>query len=278
MIVAGEYYQESIPIGANPYWLLWRLIPGIAAQESPTLMLMLGIIGCSVFGTNVKLVNNFLGVGTGVALIVFLNATGYCYPPGFTDYEIGKEEVGVWKKNYEIGYVQKVYGDWIIRKNIQKERSNDKLIALENGHDFNISVVSNKQNNKAAYAIDNNPKTRWATGGPQEEGDQVSFYFDRPVDVVKMVFAVGEAKADFPRGIKVIATTVDGNEIEQLNQLDWQGPVQWTAKGLPYFGGQGDVTVELPVQIKVTGIKVIQTSSSNIFDWSIAEAKFYRLK
>ena len=65
-------------------------------------------------------------------------------------------------------------------------------------------------------------------------------------------------------------------DVELFSQSTWLGALRWTPTGYPYFGGQADVSIDLPEAVTVRSLRFEQISSHDTFDWSIHEIELYR--
>ena len=175
------------------------------------------------------------------------------------------------------GYAIQAYGESSIDKSFIKERREAPLVELKVGADFNGLVTASAGKELARLALDGDLTTNWNTQRNQRPGDTVEVQFEKPVMVARMKLNLDNVPTDFPRGIMVLLST-DGVNFSQLfNFSDWPGRLQWTESGYPYFGSQSDVVFDLPKTETVKALRFIQTSSNEIFDWSISEIQLFRL-
>ena len=148
---------------------------------------------------------------------------------------------------------------------------------LNLGADFNGTVTASAGKELAELALDGKLTTNWNTQRNQRPGDTVEVQFEKPVTVARVKLGLDNVPTDFPRGITVLLSTDGVNFRELYNFRDWPGRLQWTDSGYPYFGSQSDVVFELPKSETVKAMRFIQTSSNDIFDWSISEIQLFRL-
>ncbi|RMG39559.1 MAG: hypothetical protein D6719_13135 [Candidatus Dadabacteria bacterium] len=148
-----------------------------------------------------------------------------------------------------------------------------------------IRVYSSHHNNRKVLKkmFDSNPATRWSTAlGRQIGGEWLHIYFKEPLKVGALKLDPGIYLADFPRGITV--KTGDKCFHGRTKQMDrfksyktvysqpnWQGPVQVTPEGYPYYGGQSDVTLYFSEPLTTSCLLVVQTGKHPKFEWSVAE-------
>ena len=175
------------------------------------------------------------------------------------------------------GYAIKIFGDSAIDKSFINERGGAPLVELKLGADFNGTVTASAGKELAELALDGKLTTNWNTQRNQRPGDTVEVQFEKPVTVARVKLGLDNVPTDFPRGITVLLSTDGVNFRELYNFRDWPGRLQWTDSGYPYFGSQSDVVFELPKSETVKAMRFIQTSSNDIFDWSISEIQLFRL-
>ena len=125
------------------------------------------------------------------------------------------------------------------------------------------------------FAIDGDLKTRWSTGRPQSNGDQLLLEFPTPVHLQAANLRSLQSTADFPRGLGVYISEDGVDYLTVLEQKDWQGEVRWSKDGSPYFGPQSSVVVYLPKEKAVKYLKFVQLSEDKLFNWSIDEVELY---
>ena len=117
------------------------------------------------------------------------------------------------------------------------------------------------------YAIDGDLKTRWGSASPQHKEMFVQVNFAQPVELEAIEYNLGEWVHDYPRGLNIIANFVDGSSAELLEDRGY--------RALWYFlSGARKFTLKTKLQA-VSSVKFRQIASDPIFDWSIAELKFY---
>ncbi len=132
------------------------------------------------------------------------------------------------------------------------------------------------------HLFDQRTRSRWSLfRGKQNADEKLCLNFSRPLSLSGIELSTGDFVADFPRGLRI--STVSNCEAPDkavtstiVDYPRWEGPVQFTVRGYPYFGGQSNVRVIFPKTVEATAILVEQTGVSSNFDWSVAEI-FLRL-
>jgi hypothetical protein len=133
--------------------------------------------------------------------------------------------------------------------------------------------TASRNSESVMYPLDGKHKTRWSTGGPQNKGDWYEISCENPVSVSQIHLSIVFFKSDFPRGLRLEAG-VNGEFVEVVTFDEWFGSVQFTPAGLPYFGPQSDVVIDLPEAVTSRQFRFTLTRGDPVFDWSIAKILF----
>ncbi|RMD84179.1 MAG: hypothetical protein D6808_07390 [Candidatus Dadabacteria bacterium] len=115
-------------------------------------------------------------------------------------------------------------------------------------------------------ALDGNYNTRWGSGAHQEEGMWYKVVFEAPLKVASLLIDAGKWWHDYPRGLKIIALDAKGDK-RVIYPSEYHGDVM-------YFLHRGPIRIYFE-PFFAREIRLIQTSSHPVFDWSIAELKVY---
>ncbi|MCB0310154.1 MAG: hypothetical protein KDD42_02895 [Bdellovibrionales bacterium] len=149
----------------------------------------------------------------------------------------------------------------------------------------NIIASHNSIPRRIKHLSDNNLTTRWSAQHGAQNGDEwLLITWQQAITLSGIKLDTGAYKSDFPRGIEISLynkCSVDPlddhpNSVPLLSflQKDWQGPIEHTKAGYPFFGAQSDVTIRFNRKIPdVTCLLVKQIGRNTYFDWSVAEVR-----
>jgi uncharacterized protein YjdB len=113
--------------------------------------------------------------------------------------------------------------------------------------------ASNSPGN-AALAIDNNPATRWSTGGPQLSGQWFTIDFGKPEKIEQILLDVKASPSDSPQKYQFFVSD---------NGTDWYGP------GVSGTGAETMTIISFP-STTVQYVRIVQSGSKGNW-WSIHE-------
>ncbi len=118
------------------------------------------------------------------------------------------------------------------------------------------SVTASHNLDKAGNAIDDDPKTRWDTGSPQQGGEWFKLQLDEQRLITGIVLDARGSNGDYPRGYKVYISPTS------------LGAGKLVAEGK----GSGAVTkIKLDKPVRGKAIKIVQTGQAGGLYWSIHE-------
>lgn len=104
---------------------------------------------------------------------------------------------------------------------------------------------------------------------PRPTGSEsLSISFPTPVTAKGLALDLGKHTSDFPRGLTLLTGPCKAPESTLATYPDWQGAVELTPSGYPYFLGQGDVRIVFASEATFSALCLRQTQSS-VFDWYI---------
>jgi hypothetical protein len=175
-------------------------------------------------------------------------------------------------------YVIEKFGDWVLEEEAAKRRDFYYLKRLLPGEDFEWNVIAIENASNRKLAIDHNNMTRWSAARPQKAGDWFEIAFDRKISLLRIILSTHKFPSDYPRGILVESIDENGKSQELVRYDSWEGPVNWTKEGYPYFDSRSRVFIDLPKPITTSRLKFTQLQDTARFDWSIAEIKLYGSK
>ena len=124
-------------------------------------------------------------------------------------------------------------------------------------------------------------ETQWTTNLPKQIGtEMVQIEFKGPVkfDAIKLDTSI--SPTDFPRGIRISASTgsCSAGRMETLFETpQWEGKIELSKEGLPYYAGQDEVVVFFKNEIQANCIRIEQISKGATFHWSITEVLLHIL-
>jgi hypothetical protein len=148
-----------------------------------------------------------------------------------------------------------IYDIKSIHKNFQQVKSSD------------LKASASHHGESASSAIDNDRTTRWGSGLAQRHGMDFTVGFSRPSKIRAVEFDLGSWESDYPRGLTI--TCIKNNK-EQRTVLSEEAFKQ----SLPLFPFSA-LRFNLLEFGVCNAMKFTQKGSDPIFDWSIAEVKFF---
>lgn len=141
----------------------------------------------------------------------------------------------------------------------------DVTVSPIGGHKFTVGASHHGES--ALNAVDSNLDTRWGSAQAQKSGMKFTITFNDYTAVRGFSLDLGAWQTDFPRGLRVIAETDQGQTEQILSEHQYNA--------LVYLSDRSRWKLILPAQKKLKNIELIQTKSDNVFDWSIAELEIY---
>ncbi|MCB0317702.1 MAG: hypothetical protein KDD56_03030, partial [Bdellovibrionales bacterium] len=143
-----------------------------------------------------------------------------------------------------------------------------------------LSASANNSTNKLRRITDISEATRWSTGLGKQNGDEwLLINLVEPVSFSGIELKLGKFRADFPRALKIYAKEkCENNEISTWKNKDdyllksdipWQGAINFTNDGYPYYGSQSDIVIFFNNSVNASCILVEQVGKTPAFEWSI---------
>jgi hypothetical protein len=129
-----------------------------------------------------------------------------------------------------------------------------------------------------AAAKNSEPSWRWSSrSGYQTGKEQLTIRFPKPIEALGLELDPGMYFTDYPRGLLILGGDCSAPESAQTiaNHTPWQGALNLTPKGFPYYSPRNQVKVIFPRKETVECIFVKQTGTAN-FDWSINRVRVIR--
>lgn len=126
---------------------------------------------------------------------------------------------------------------------------------------------------------DGRTDTRWSPKRGAQYGDEwIEIHFPHATDLYGIEALPGKFFSDFPRGISVdLCDSADMKRMKKLTPViripHWQGGIEMSPEGFPYYTGQHDVKVYFPGVVRTQCLRLSQISESPNFDWSVAELR-----
>jgi hypothetical protein len=129
-----------------------------------------------------------------------------------------------------------------------------------------ISTVSGVGSTAGLAAVDGDASTRWATGSPQREGQTFVVEFKEPRSIAALEYALGDWSQDYPRGLRIETEDASGRREVLLTNDDYQALLAfWKGADIRFWFAPRTVR----------RVILSQTGRHPIFDWSIAELRFF---
>ena len=273
-LVCVEQFVPAAYRDATPFAALVRLVPGLALQPFPWVLLPVGAMFSIPLVVAVLDRRRLLAGAVASAALAALVLGAAC-PGAIVPISGGFDRIAssAESERSPSGYLVARLGFWAADP-VQRELRGH-LALLKSNEDYVASVEASANASEARRAIDGNERTRWSTGRPQQPGDWFVMRFDRPLEVLRVELSVGQYRADFPRGLRVESSEDGVNFAPVFSQPVWAGPWKTTPLGYPYFGSQSEVTVDFAVTVKTRALRFVQAGEEATYDWTIAEVKLY---
>ena len=119
-----------------------------------------------------------------------------------------------------------------------------------------------------ALAVDGRNDTRWGSGQPQHPGQEFRIVFDSPQAIRCVWYDISKWRSDYPRLLEIDAKLADGTKKQLLTTEQYLG--------IRYLSGGQDVDYFCFDSTTVSELSLIQQGADPVFDWSIAELKFFK--
>jgi hypothetical protein len=122
--------------------------------------------------------------------------------------------------------------------------------------------------------VDGSLRTRWSSALNRQEGvERLVLRFTTPTGIRGIELDPGDYSTDFPRGVVVTGGSCDESAAKQFASFpSWQGSLDFTPTGYPFFHGQSDVQLLFAQEHTVECLFVYQTATAP-FNWTIAEIR-----
>jgi hypothetical protein len=129
----------------------------------------------------------------------------------------------------------------------------------------------------ARRIIDRNRRTRWSSKSLGQNGSEwIQLNLNRQIQLNAIEIDPGLYQSDFPRGLEIIDCSPATKSSVLFKQQDWQGQIEFTASGVPFYSYQSHVRAWLgcePKAVNVTCLKINQIGADSVYDWSVAEIR-----
>ena len=153
-----------------------------------------------------------------------------------------------------------------------------KLTTILEGKDANLKILTypGVSDKMLQHLVDGNLNTRWASKtGTQHGNEWIKVELPSAKTIVGVEIPTGKFTTDFPRGIDVLVSATCSDNFSSYKLVyraaSWQGPIDLTESGYPYFGGQQDVRFRFYSPETAKCLLIKQTAVEAYFDWSVAE-------
>ena len=155
-----------------------------------------------------------------------------------------------------------------------------------NKEPINLSAceLSGSTSPDLANLIDNDLSTRWHSSGPGQTGNEwIQLRCPAPFQLAALEIQAGVWQSDFARGLRIEVgrcSEAGDTHVPVYENSDWQGSTLLTDSGYPYYSSQGTVrlrlgSIEDPEGPDGNCVRIAQTGSHPLYDWSIADLKLY---
>lgn len=130
-----------------------------------------------------------------------------------------------------------------------------------------LAVSASRHPEEAAFAVDADPRTRWATHHPQAPGDWFAITLPAPARLAGIRLNSTPTPHDFPRGL-VLETSPDGVHWEQQAvTCQTEGVLRWGGTHL-LRDGVTTLTLTFP-PTQARALRLTLKAGDRVFDWSI---------
>lgn len=178
--------------------------------------------------------------------------------------------------------VLKTLGPWVLRERSRIERT---AFLPSNSIAVQTQASHNKPGNEVHLMLDVNRDTRWSPGRAAQAGDEWLYVrFPESQSLSGIELAGGHFKSDFPRALRIsslgvcpeLPTTLPilrERAQEIIHYSPWDGTLQFTASGYPFYTAQTRVQAFFPNVVSTQCLFIEQTGSCEHLDWSVAELR-----
>jgi hypothetical protein len=129
---------------------------------------------------------------------------------------------------------------------------------------LDLTVTASDSSESATAALDGDLATRWGSGRPQSQGMEFQINFSSPTILAEMAIRLGDFRTDYPRELEIQVIDSSG-AARVVCDLECYRALRYLSDGsenihLADFGAA-----------PIKAVRLIQTGSDPVFDWSIAE-------
>lgn len=138
-----------------------------------------------------------------------------------------------------------------------------------------IKIASSHNSEELAFLLDSDEATRWASRAPQTPGMFLRVELPEAEIIAGIRMGFGRWGHDYPRGIEILVSE-DGEEWSGVCSVpDLGGSVYWDSLGNPRIFVSGDSYSFLFEPVPAGAVKIVQTGSHHIFDWSVTGLEIF---
>ncbi len=276
------YVGNKFPLSLEG--ILFRVIPGVIWRPLPYLFSGIAIIVILYSFNRVSRgpLRNMLLLSASVLVFVYymahpaayLKISSYENPPAVVVRNFKEVSADKYLPYTPSRFLLSKYFNDDVSEMISSRDHRHSLTNVSLREDITCNVSASVNQDAAGSALGGDHRSRWSTGRPQAAGDWFEIECERAVSAKQIHLSIVHYKSDFPRGL-LLQVEKEG-QMQNVLQLDeWFGSVQYTDSGLPYFGAQGDVILDLPYEVSSRVFRFTLTRGDSVFDWSIAKILFY---
>jgi hypothetical protein len=118
---------------------------------------------------------------------------------------------------------------------------------------------------------DSDEASRWGSASPQRPGMFVEAELPGPRRVAGVDMSFGKWGHDYPRGVEVLVRPNGGDWVKVCSVPELGGSIYWDELLNPRIFVSGESYRILFAPVRAEAVKIVQTGSHEIFDWSMAE-------
>lgn len=138
-----------------------------------------------------------------------------------------------------------------------------------------ITASHQKKKKLTKLLSDEKYETRWTPSRGAQYGDEwIQIDFPNRVTIEGIKLLTGRYFSDFPRGLEFFDCSKPEAAQKLIKRIPkWQGGVEVSSFGYPYYTAQHDVTIVFPDELMLNCLRINQIAEDQHFDWSIAELR-----
>jgi hypothetical protein len=166
----------------------------------------------------------------------------------------------------------KIEGLDTIQRLLHLKEIETKTVRELNG---NITASHQKMKKLTKILSDEKYETRWSpTRGAQYGDEWIQIDLPNRIAVEGIKLLTGKYFSDFPRGLEIIDCSTPETPQKKIKSIpNWQGGIEISSYGYPYYTAQHDVSIIFPQEVTLNCLRINQIAENLHYDWSIAELR-----